>query len=387
MSIPRFAFRWLCALAALGCQAAGAPAPAPVESGAFVIRLGNDTVAAESYQRTGDRIEGVVVRRVPRTVVLRYVLTLNPSGSASQLTYNNRLADGSMLPTQARSVTVTFTGDSAITQIQRDSLVTRRVAARDAYPELDDVVSFYALPIAALTATNRDSATFRAYPPGAQATEAAPVVRRGPNFYWLYSFGNPIEVTTDDRGRVMAVDGKRTTSRIQTRRQPAFDIAALATAFAQRERQVGPIGALSLRDTVNAAVGGAQLWLDYGRPAARGRTIFGPNGVLGDTLWRTGANQETKFRTDVPLSLAGQTLAPGTYSLMTLAVPGRYHLIFYDAGREVMRAPLQTAPLSPSVERFTIVIEPAGGNAGAIRLRWDTMQLSLPFTVGSQQQR
>lgn len=118
-----------------------------------------------------------------------------------------------MLPNFARSVTVTFTGDSAITQIQRDTLVTRRVAAREAFPEFDDVVSLYALPIAALIKTNRDSANFRSYPPGTSQSNAMLVVRNGPNRYWLYSEGNPIKVLTDDRGRVLSVDGSRTTYR------------------------------------------------------------------------------------------------------------------------------------------------------------------------------
>lgn len=69
---------------------------------------------------------------------------------------------------------------------------------------------------------------------------------------------------------------------------------------------------------------------------------------------------------------------------MTLAVPGRYHLIFYNAGREFLRVPLQATQLSPPIERFTIVIEPTGDRAAVIRLRWDTLQLSVPFTIGSQ---
>jgi hypothetical protein len=54
--------------------------------------------------------------------------------------------------------------------------------------------------------------------------------------------------------------------------------------------------------TVQAAVGSAHLWIDYGRPALRGRDVWA-NGVLGDTLWRTGANAATQFRTDVDLVL------------------------------------------------------------------------------------
>jgi hypothetical protein len=68
--------------------------------------------------------------------------------------------------------------------------------------------------------------------------------------------------------------------------------------------------------------------------------------------------------------------------LMTLAVPGRYQLIFYGEGnREIARVPLQATTLSDRVERFTIAIEPVSERAGTIRLRWDTMDLSVPFAV------
>lgn len=371
---------------ASSCRSVSTRAPGAaslVDSGAFVVRLGNDTLSAESYRRTADRIEGVVVRRVPRTTVLRYVITLAPSGLARRLEYHARIPNGGMLPGGARTVVVTFTPDSAITEIFRDSVVTRRVAAQNAYPELDGAVSIYALPIAALKNTSRDSARFVSYVPGAPRGEPSPVALKAVGRYWVYSEGNPIEVTTEADGRVLHVDGSRTTVKIQGSRQATLDVAALVGAFAERERLMGPTTALSPRDSVEAAISGARISVAYGRPAARGRRIFGPNGVLGDTLWRTGANQETKFRTDAELSIAGRTLPAGTYSLMTLAVPGRYQLIFYQGTQEV-RVPLEAAQLSPALERFTIVIEPTGDRAGMIRLRWDTLELCVPFTVAER---
>lgn len=369
------------AAAIFGCRAPATLPAAPIDSGGFVVTLGRDTVSAESFTRTGGRVEGVIMRRVPRTVVVRYVMTLAPTGLPSRLEYNTRLPDGSMLPNGARSIVVTFTGDSAFTEIIRDSVVRRRVAARNAFPELDGAVSFYALPIAALRAMNRDSARFVAYPPGAPEGDPSPVAKRDSNRYWVYYFGNPFEVVTDDAGRILSVDGNRTTYRIQARRQATANVAALATTFAERERATGAIAALSPRDSVFATIGGARLSVDYGRPATRGRTIWGPNGVLGDTLWRTGANASTKLTTDAVVSIGGSTLPAGTYPVMTLAIPGRYQLIFYASDKEFLRIPLQAAAIDPSVERFTIVIEPSGERSGMIRLRWDTLELSTPFTV------
>ena len=369
------------AVAILACRPPATLPAVPADSGGFVVTLGNDTLSAESFTRTGDRVEGVVVRRRPRTTVVRYVLTLTPAGLPSRLEYNTRLPDGSMLPNGARSVAVTFTGDSAITETVRDSIVTRRVAARNTFPDLDGAVSFYALPIAALKAMSRDSADFTGYSPGAPRGSPNPVVRRGANRYLVYDFGNPIEILTDDSGRILSVDGSRTTFRIQSRRQGKVNVLALAAAFAERERATGPLMALSPRDSVTATIGGAHLSVGYGRPAARGRRIWGPNGVLGDTIWRTGANASTRFTTDAAISIGGRTLPAGTYSVTTLAIPGRYQLIFNAPDAEVLRVPLQARAIDPSVERFTIVIEPGAERAGTLRLRWDTLELSAPFTV------
>jgi hypothetical protein len=368
---------------AAGCRSVKpttVPVPARVDSGGFIVTLGNDTLSAESYRRADNRIEGVIVRRVPRVTVLRYIVTVAPSGLARQLEYYIRTSTGDMLPGGARNVSVVFTPDSVFTEIRRDTLVVRRVAAPNAYPELDGAVSLYGLPIAALETMKRDSARFTSYVPGATLGSSAPVTRREAGKYWVYLEGNPLAVSTDSSGNVLSVDGSRTTLRIQSRRQPAIDTRALAASFAERERSTGPINALSPRDSSTWTIGGAQISIGYGRPAARGRRIFGPTGVLGDTLWRTGANQETKFYADAPLSFQGQALPAGTYSLMTLAIPGRYQLIFNNREREV-RVPLASAPLTVPLERFTISIEPSGPAAGTIHLRWDTLDLSAPFTV------
>src|SRR5438093_13275228 len=99
------------------CHPSRAPSPSSPESGAYVVTLGNDTVAVDQYTRVGDRIEGIFMQRSPRTIVTNYVITLNSAGMASRYEVVQRLPDGSMIPNAARSATVTFTGDSAITQI------------------------------------------------------------------------------------------------------------------------------------------------------------------------------------------------------------------------------------------------------------------------------
>ena len=389
MSHTRFVLLALATSAA--CHPTGAPSPNAVESGAFVARLGNDTVGVDRYTRVGNRIEGDFLQRAPRAIVTHYVITLDAAGMPSQYEISQRLPDGSVVPNGARASTVTFTGDSAITRIQRDSVITRRMAARNAFPYLNFAGSFFQLPVSALRASNRDSAAYAIVGAAGAAPTPMSVVRKGTNRYWVFIFGSPYDVITADNGLVESVDGARTTQHIYARRQASADVAALATMFAERERQSRAMGILSPRDTVNATVGSGKLWVDYGRPSARGRRVFGENGVLGDTIWRTGANAATQFRTDVPLTVMGQTIPAGTYTLWTVALPGRYQLIFnkqigqwgteYKPEQDLARVPLQATTLAQPVDRFTIAVEPTSGNAGVLKLRWDTTELAVPFTT------
>jgi hypothetical protein len=378
----------LLAFASLGCRPAPGSAPSPLESGAFVVTLGTDTLAVEQFSRVGNRIEGQLVSRTPRTVVQRYVVWLDPADRPTRFEHQARLADGGMVPNAARSTTITFATDTVTALIQRDTLVTQRAAARDAFPFLNTAVSLYAPAIRALVTSGRDSASFVTYNANGQRG-ALPIARKGANRFWIYVFGSPQDVTTDDRGNVLAVDATRTTLKFNARRS-TVDLPALVAAFAQRERESRP-GPLSPRDTVHATVGGAQIWIDYSRPLARGRRVFGPTGVLGDTIWRTGANAATQFRTSVPLVVAGQTIPAGTYTLWTVAVPGRYQLVFnkqtgqwgtvYDPAQDLIRVPLQTSRLAQPLDRFTISVDPAAANAGVLRLRWDDTELALPFSA------
>src|SRR3712207_2079022 len=70
------------AISACAPSAARTTVPAPIagpETGAFLVRLGDDTVAVERYTRTADRLEGDVVNRSPARIA-HYVVMLGPAG-------------------------------------------------------------------------------------------------------------------------------------------------------------------------------------------------------------------------------------------------------------------------------------------------------------------
>jgi hypothetical protein len=147
---------------------------------------------------------------------------------------------------------------------------------------------------------------------------------------------------------------------------------------------------LSPRDTTTQTIGSAHLVVDYGRPSKRRRVIFGGL-VPYDALWRTGANEATHFRTDRQITIGTITVPRGTYTLWTIPARDGWTLIVnrqtgqwgtdYDKTQDVGRTPMKAAPLSESVEQFTIAIEPTPKGTGRLVMRWDTTEATVPIQV------
>jgi hypothetical protein len=169
-----------------------------------------------------------------------------------------------------------------------------------------------------------------------------------------------------------------------------MDLDTIARQWTARDQANGALGNVSTRDTARATIGNAHVWVDYGRPSLRGRDVW-VNGVLGDTIWRTGANAATQLRTDTDIAIGGTTVPAGLYSLWTSASPGGYQLIVnrqagqwgteYHPDRDLARIPLRESMVAAPAERFTVAIEPQGSQAGVLTLTWGTKQLSVPVTA------
>src|SRR5690242_7898509 len=74
---------------------------------------------------------------------------------------------------------------------------------------------------------------------------------------------------------------------------------------------------LSPKGIVKQIVGLSTIEVNYERPAARGRKIFGDL-VPFDKLWRTGAGNCTKIKFSSPVTITGKKIAAGTYSLLSI---------------------------------------------------------------------
>src|SRR4051812_26862791 len=75
----------------------------------------------------------------------------------------------------------------------------------------------------------------------------------------------------------------------------------------------------SQHGSVTQQVGGTTITVEYDRPVARGRDLFGAL-VPYDRVWCPGANDCTTLTVSTAIKIEGQDLAAGTYTIW--AKPG-----------------------------------------------------------------
>ncbi len=156
---------------------------------------------------------------------------------------------------------------------------------------------------------------------------------------------------------------------------------------------------------------GKWIVVTYGRPILRGRAdIFGSGADYGKKVdagapvWRAGANQTTRFKTDAPLSFGGKTLAAGEYSVFVDLTDGGWTLIFssqpyqekydpnnkaatwgadgYDPKFDVLRVPMKLAKGASAIDQFTIGFVNMTQQGGTLAMWWDKEVATVDFALG-----
>ncbi|MDB4915670.1 MAG: hypothetical protein JWM95_3314 [Gemmatimonadetes bacterium] len=368
------------------------PAPAapvlPAGPTTLLTRLGADTLVLEQYTRTATHMDGIIIARSPFTTISRYSVETAQNGAATQATFSVTRGDGSAIA-GALPLVVRYGADSVYFTNKRASGDTTRatVVKGEVLPYANNSYGLYELAIARMKTLGRDSADFTVVPLnfGARTFNVFPVRTFPGDSARITWFSLPLVAHYDRKGGFQVVDASRTTVKVRADRVAGVDMAAMAKAWAAAEKTAGALGLASTRDTVRATIGGAHLWIDYGRPALRGRTVW-VNGVLGDTLWRAGANAATQFRTDVDVNVGGTHVPPGTYTLWVAATPSGYRLAInkqagqwgteYHAERDLARVAMRESAVAAPAEHFTITV-----SGGALHMTWGTKQLSVPVTA------
>ncbi len=358
------------------------------DSGAFVVRLGNDTLSLEQYRRTATHVHGELVIRAPSSVHRLYTLELNKDGSVRRLDLvTHNISGGPGLMETKASIELNGTEAYVKPPGSDTTLVTRLPVTSGAFPYALHVYGLVEQLGLQVRGNLRDSLPLTAVTMGGGAP-ATGVVRKlgGDTVLFTFTGGSlaglgPFRFRLDPKGHLTSLTGRGSTVQVEVERVPwgSFDLSVVGKAYAQRS-----LGQLSPRDTARAAITGAEVWVDYGRPTKRGREIFG-NLVPWNTVWRTGANAATQLSTSVDLTIGGAAVPAGKYTLWTLPTPTGWQLIVnkqtgqwgtvYDPAQDLVRVDAKVETLATPVEQFTIAFE-----SGKLTLTWDKTRVSVPLS-------
>ncbi|MES2515973.1 MAG: DUF2911 domain-containing protein [Bacteroidota bacterium] len=143
--------------------------------------------------------------------------------------------------------------------------------------------------------------------------------------------------------------------------------------------------------TVKQAVGLSDITIEYSRPSAKGRVIYGDVVPFGK-LWRTGANGATKITFGEDVKIEGNAVTAGTYAIYTTPGKDSWEVMLYKdltlggnvadykKENEVVHFVVKPKALNDKVETFTIDIADITPNSANVELNWEKTRLSFNVT-------
>ena len=162
-------------------------------------------------------------------------------------------------------------------------------------------------------------------------------------------------------------------------------LALLVAGVALAERG-DDAGRKSKNGSSEGTVDGVSVVIEYGRPSANGRDIWGGLVPFGK-VWRTGADEATTITFGANVVVEGTAVPAGTYALFTLPEEKEAAIIFnsvadqwgafdYAADKDVATVKVPLAPCE-HVEAFEIAVDAAG-----VSLSW--ADRSMSFSVAAE---
>lgn len=151
---------------------------------------------------------------------------------------------------------------------------------------------------------------------------------------------------------------------------------------AQTDKSKRPSPPAKVSETISS---GATISIDYSQPSIKGRTIGTSVEPMKDKVWRMGANEATVFETDKDVTINGQKLPAGKYSLFGLWADNSYTLIFnkayqiwgtqYDQNKDkdALRVAATVKTTDAAKETLTYTID----KSGLVTLLWGNMDISF----------
>lgn len=124
----------------------------------------------------------------------------------------------------------------------------------------------------------------------------------------------------------------------------------------------------------------------YSRPQLKGRSLdqLAPNGKM----WRTGANEGTEITLYKDMTIGGQAVKAGTYTMLTVPGESEWTIILnstlnvwgggvygYNEDTEVTRIPVKASTSDESIEAFAIAFD----DEGNMHMGWGNVRVAVPM--------
>lgn len=146
--------------------------------------------------------------------------------------------------------------------------------------------------------------------------------------------------------------------------------------------------------SVSQQIGVTDVTVAYSSPGVKGREIWGQL-VKYDEVWRTGANQCTRFTTGDDISVAGKNLSAGSYCMFTVPKKqGAWEVIFnkddrpfaavdYEKSKDVLRVAINPVPTNFH-ERLAFSFADVTDDQAVLRLEWEKIALPIPLKTDTK---
>lgn len=145
---------------------------------------------------------------------------------------------------------------------------------------------------------------------------------------------------------------------------------------------------------VEQSVGMTDVSIEYSRPSAKDRTIFGDLVPYGKK-WRTGANRATKIKFSTAVNVGGVDIDAGQYALYSMPGESSWDIFFYtdtsgggvpsdwDDSKVAANFSVKPNKSSMMVETMLINVNNLRADGGTIDLCWENTVVSIPLSVPS----
>jgi len=170
----------------------------------------------------------------------------------------------------------------------------------------------------------------------------------------------------------------------------AIVIVVVATAHVSIAQPLFDLPRVSPAASVTQRVGITDITIDYHRPGAKERAIWGDL-VPYDTVWRAGANENTTITFSTPVYINEVELDAGSYGLHILPTETEWTFILsyqshawgsfsYDENEDAVRA---TAIPSPHefTERLLYTFNDLTETSAVVTLAWEELKTSFKIDV------